>query len=270
LDELRHAENEIGERLPGELADLYARMSGATLGGEVILFPLTDAHDAGVIEKTRKKMIGLPAAGLWRFGRKGDTTHLIAVRASSIRDVNRPMLPAWCAERPPDAWLFGTWAEHGDDDELKLYPSLERMMSVILPPPDDDSFGEKTYVRALDAVEQALLSSMQAATASTGKARRERAGRSEKKAGKKAKKNGAARGRTADEKDGAKAERKADRKRAKKEDAKSGKKRAKKEDAKSGKKRAKKEDAKSGKKRAKKDDAKLEKKRAKKDDAKLE
>src|SRR5690606_530520 len=65
LDELRHAENEIGERLPGELADLYARMSGATLGGEVILFPLTDAHDAGVIEKTRKKMIGLPAAGLW-------------------------------------------------------------------------------------------------------------------------------------------------------------------------------------------------------------
>src|SRR5690606_24737245 len=128
LDELRHAENEIGERLPGELADLYARMSGATLGGEVILFPLTDAHDAGVIEKTRKKMIGLPAAGLWRFGRKGDTTHLIAVRASSIRDVNRPMLPAWCAERPPDAWLFGTWAEHGDDDELKLYPSLERMM----------------------------------------------------------------------------------------------------------------------------------------------
>ncbi|MCI0573422.1 MAG: SMI1/KNR4 family protein [Myxococcaceae bacterium] len=131
-EELQRAETEAGYEMPEELRAVYARFDGGDLPGDVHLFCLhARGGEGGVVEKSRMLRVGLPAAGLWRFGRKGEHLNLFAARKSALLAQSEDThVPAWARPLPTDTWLYGTWAE--DRNEGRLYPSLEALMRGVM------------------------------------------------------------------------------------------------------------------------------------------
>ncbi|RKG72057.1 SMI1/KNR4 family protein [Corallococcus terminator] len=158
-EEIRRAETECGVPFPGELTDLYLTLNGGEFEGEVRLYPLKGAEGApSVLEKTRLMLVGLPAAGVWRFGLKGPHRHLFVARKSAMEeqgDGGVP-LPGWVDALEGDDWVFGTW--ENEKKEMRLYRTLKDMLEVLVPPVEVESFGERTFARALNAVLQGALS----------------------------------------------------------------------------------------------------------------
>jgi hypothetical protein len=156
-EELRRAETEAGVPLPGELGDLYSAFNGGGFEGEVVLYPLHgEGEQASVLEKTRKMLVGLPAAGVWRFGLKGAHRHLYTARKSAMveqGDGGGP-LPEWVQALGDEDWIYGTWDE--DQKEMRFYRSLSNMLNVLVPPVEREEFGDRTFARAIAAVEGAL------------------------------------------------------------------------------------------------------------------
>ncbi len=158
-DEVRRAETECGVPFPAELAELYQALNGGSFLGEVTLFPLHAAEgQPSVLEKSRLKLVGLPAAGVWRFGLKGPHRHLFTARKSAMveqGDGGGP-LPGWVEQVGDESWVYGTW--NFEDEEMRLYRALPDMLAVLVPPAEEEheGFGERTYARALSAVEGAL------------------------------------------------------------------------------------------------------------------
>jgi hypothetical protein len=156
-EELRRAETEAGVPLPGELGDLYSAFNGGTFEGEVVLFPLHgEGEQPSVLEKTRKMLVGLPVAGVWRFGVKGAHRHIYTARKSALvqqGDHGGP-LPDWVQALGDEDWIYATW----DDakGEARFYRSLSTMLSVLVPPVEKEEFGETTFARAIAAVQGAL------------------------------------------------------------------------------------------------------------------
>jgi len=156
-EELRRAETESGVPLPGELGDLYAAFNGGAFEGDVVLFPLHgEGEQASVLEKTRKMMVGLPVAGVWRFGLKGTHRHLYTARKSAMveqGDGGGP-LPEWVQALGDEDWIYGSWDE--EKREMRFYRSLANMLNVLVPPVEHEEFGERTFARAIAAVQGAL------------------------------------------------------------------------------------------------------------------
>ncbi|WP_338863141.1 SMI1/KNR4 family protein [Myxococcus stipitatus] len=162
-DEVRWAETECGVPFPEDLGHLYLAFNGGEFLGDVTLFPLHGPEgSASVLEKTRLKLEGLPAAGVWRIGVKGAHRHLFSARKSAMveqGDGGGP-LPGWVEALGDDEWVFGTW--DGEKREMRLYRSLRDMLDVLVPPEEVESFGERTFARAMNAVLQGALSGMAA------------------------------------------------------------------------------------------------------------
>jgi hypothetical protein len=155
LEEIRRAETEDGVPFPEELSTLYQACDGGEFQGEVTLFPLHGPEGApSVLEKTRLKLEGLPAAGLWRFGVKGAHRQLFTARASAMREQGEGPLPGWMDALGDDDWVYGTWET--ETSELRLYRSLNGMLEVLVPPAEVEEFGDRTYAMALSAVQGAL------------------------------------------------------------------------------------------------------------------
>ncbi|MCK8500870.1 SMI1/KNR4 family protein [Myxococcus fulvus] len=160
-DEVRRAETECGVPFPEDLGHLYLTFDGGELHGDVSLFPL-HGHEGSVsvLEKTRLKLVGLPAAGVWRIGMKGPHRHLFSARKSAMveqGDGGGP-LPGWVDALGEEDWLYGTW--DSEKREMRLYRSLKDMLDVLVPPAEVESFGERTFARAMNAVLQEALSGM--------------------------------------------------------------------------------------------------------------
>ena len=162
-EEIRRAETECGVPFPDELSSLYQAFNGGELNGKVRLFPLHgEVGYPSVLEKTRLKLEGLPAAGLWRIGLKGQHRHLFASRKSAMveqGDGGGP-LPGWVEALEGDDWVYGTW--EGEKRQMRLYRTLRDMLDVLVPPAEVESFGERTFARAMNAVLQGALSGVQA------------------------------------------------------------------------------------------------------------
>ncbi|RKH16774.1 SMI1/KNR4 family protein [Corallococcus praedator] len=158
-EDVRRAETECGIPFPGELTDLYLTLNGGEFEGEVRLYPLRGGEGAAsVLEKSRLMLVGLPAAGVWRFGLKGPHRHLFVARKSAMEeqgDGGGP-LPGWMEALDADDWVFGTW--ENEKKEMRLYRTLKDMLEVLVPPVEVESFGERTFARALNAVLQGALS----------------------------------------------------------------------------------------------------------------
>ncbi|MFY2558473.1 hypothetical protein ACN469_12650 [Corallococcus terminator] len=158
-DEVRWAETECGVPFPEDLGHLYLSFNGGEFHGDVNLFPLHGPEGSvSVLEKTRLKLEGLPAAGVWRIGMKGTHRHLFSARKSAMveqGDGGGP-LPGWVQSLGDEEWIFGTW--EGEKREMRLYRSLKEMLDVLVPPAEVESFGERTFARALNAVLQGALS----------------------------------------------------------------------------------------------------------------
>ena len=154
-EEIRRAETECGVPFPEELGALYRAFNGGELQGDVTLFPLHGPEGApSVLEKTRLKLESLPAAGVWRIGVKGPHRQLFAARKSAMVEQADSPLPGWAEPLSGDDWIYGTWETEAR--ELRLYRSLPAMMEVLVPPAEVEEFGDRTYARALSAVQGAL------------------------------------------------------------------------------------------------------------------
>jgi hypothetical protein len=155
-EELRRAETEAGVPLPGELGDLYSAFNGGEFEGDVVLFPLhAQGEQPSLLEKTRKALVGLPVSGVWRFGVKGKHRHLFTARKSALEQQgDGGPLPEWVQALGDEDWLYGTWEE--EKRELRLYRSLSNMLNVLVPPVEREEFGDRTFARAIAAVEGAL------------------------------------------------------------------------------------------------------------------
>jgi hypothetical protein len=162
-EEVRRAETECGVPFPEELGALYQALNGGELNGDVHLFQLHGPEgSASVLEKSRLKLVGLPAAGVWRIGLKGLHRHLFTARKSAMveqGDGGGP-LPGWMDPLGDEDWVYGTW--DGEKQELRLYRSLKDMLDVLVPPAEVESFGERTFARAMNAVLQGALSGAEA------------------------------------------------------------------------------------------------------------
>ncbi|MCP3168131.1 SMI1/KNR4 family protein [Myxococcus qinghaiensis] len=162
-DEVRWAETECGVPFPEDLGHLYLSFNGGEFHGDVSLFPLHGPEGSvSVLEKTRLKLEGLPAAGVWRIGMKGTHRHLFSARKSAMveqGDGGGP-LPGWVQALGDEEWIFGTW--EGEKREMRLYRTLKEMLDVLVPPAEVESFGERTFARALNAVLQGALSGVAA------------------------------------------------------------------------------------------------------------
>ncbi|MFL5351784.1 SMI1/KNR4 family protein [Archangium sp.] len=154
-EDIRRAETECGVPFPEELGTLYQRFDGGEFQGEVHLFPLHGPEGAlSVLEKTRLKLESLPAAGVWRIGVKGPHRQLFAARKSAMVEQADSPLPGWAESLLEDDWIYGTWET--EQRELRLYKSLRDMLEVLVPPAEVEEFGDRTYARALSAVQGAL------------------------------------------------------------------------------------------------------------------
>ncbi|RKH47620.1 SMI1/KNR4 family protein [Corallococcus sp. AB050B] len=159
-EEVRRAETECGVPFPEDLADLYRALDGGEFQGEVRLYPLRGGEgEPSVLEKSRLMVVGLPAAGVWRFGLKGAHRHLFVARKSAMEeqgDGGGP-LPGWVDALAGEDWVFGTW--DGEKKEMRLYRALKDMLEVLIPPVEEkETFGERTFARAMNAVLQGALS----------------------------------------------------------------------------------------------------------------
>jgi hypothetical protein len=123
----------------------------------VVLYPLHgEGEQASVLEKTRKMLVGLPVAGVWRFGLKSTHRHLFTARKSAMveqGDGGGP-LPEWVQALGGEDWIYGSWDE--EKKEMRFYRSLANMLNVLVPPVEHEEFGERTFARAIAAVEGAL------------------------------------------------------------------------------------------------------------------
>ncbi|HEX8819296.1 MAG TPA: SMI1/KNR4 family protein [Archangium sp.] len=154
-DDIRRAETECGVPFPEELGALYRAFDGGELLGDVTLFPLHAPEGTpSVLDKTRLKLESLPAAGVWRFGVKGPHRQLFAARKSAMVEQADSPLPGWAGPLSDDDWIYGTWET--EKRELRLYRSLQTMLEVLVPPAEVEEFGDRTFARALSAVQGAL------------------------------------------------------------------------------------------------------------------
>jgi hypothetical protein len=154
-EDIRRAETECGVPFPEDLGALYRASNGGEFLGEVFLFPLHGPEGTpSVLEKTRLKLESLPAAGVWRIGVKGPHRQLFAARKSAMVEQGDSPLPGWAESLSDDDWLYGTWETEAR--ELRLYRSLQSMLEVLVPPAEVEEFGDRTFARALSAVQGAL------------------------------------------------------------------------------------------------------------------
>ncbi len=153
-EELARVEAELELALPEELRELYAAASGADLAGEVSLHPLfADEETTGLLEQSREDLPGLPSRGILRFGMRGGAEHLFAVRHSEIT----PLLGdvgGWISAVPPQGWIYGL--KNLDTAGIRFFRNLEVMLSELVPPATTEGFGENTFIRAFNAVQDAI------------------------------------------------------------------------------------------------------------------
>lgn len=151
------AEREAGYEAPEELRDLYQHLNGATFATGVVLYPLRGSGEVrGMFEQNQAGGAGLPTSEVWRFGRH-DTEHLVAMRKRALAQLLEDTHTTgadWLAGAPEDTWAFV--ARDEAQDGLRVYRTLELMLTSRIPPAATEDFGDTTFARALSLVELAL------------------------------------------------------------------------------------------------------------------
>jgi hypothetical protein len=64
--------------------------------------------------------------------------------------------PTWFETTAADELVFGVHDSRAGT--LRVYPSLEQLLAVLVPPAQLEAFGDHTYARAMAAVESAISS----------------------------------------------------------------------------------------------------------------
>ena len=137
-------ELEAPEPPPAELRALYSAFDGGLLQGNVKLYRFDQ-----VLE--HRNSDALPA---WVFGEKGEQRLLAARKATLAAQAGLQLRPSWFEATSADALVFAK--KDGRSGAVRVYPSLEQLLAVMVPPAQLEAFGENTYAHAMAAVEDAL------------------------------------------------------------------------------------------------------------------
>lgn len=163
-EDWEQVEQAAGYEAPEALRELYAAMNGATFASGVVLYPLRGSGDArGMAEHNTSGSAGLPRTDVWRFGRK-DQEHLAAVRKRRLADIEQregDPRPDWLDAVSDEAWIYV--ARDESTNALRLYHTLEQLLSARIPPAESEDFGERTFARAISLVQDAISDLNQAA-----------------------------------------------------------------------------------------------------------
>ena len=135
--------------LPRDLEELYEAFDGAAFAPGVVVWPLTRVE-----ANIRALEPALPGGGTWVFGEKGQGQYFFAAQKGGLVNVSSaPAQEKWLAEKPDEFWCWGLWRSAQD---LKIYSSLEQLLTRHIPPAQTEEFGEQTFVKAVSAVQRAL------------------------------------------------------------------------------------------------------------------
>jgi hypothetical protein len=129
----------LGDDVPEDLRDLYAHINGARFASGVVLFPLDSTASA---------------EGAWHFGRR-DGEQLMVIRKRDLHSVQvESSPPFWVDSMDDNDWVYV--ARDEEEDSVRLYPSLEQMLTARIPPAESEEMGDPSFVRALTVVDSAL------------------------------------------------------------------------------------------------------------------
>jgi hypothetical protein len=137
-------ELEAPEPPPVELRALYSAFDGGLLEGSVRLYRFGQ-----VLEHRNND--ALPA---WVFGEKGEQRLMAARKATLAAQAGLQLRPGWFEATSADALVFAK--RDGRSGAVRVYPSLEQLLAVMVPPAQLEAFGDNTYARAMAVVEDAL------------------------------------------------------------------------------------------------------------------
>lgn len=137
-------ELEAPEPPPSELRALYTAFDGGLLEGSVRLYRFDQ-----VLEHRNSDT--LPA---WVFGEKGEQRLMAARKATLAAQAGLQLRPGWFEATAADALVFAK--RDGRSGAVRVYPSLEQLLAVMVPPAQLEAFGDNTYARAMAVVEDAL------------------------------------------------------------------------------------------------------------------
>jgi hypothetical protein len=137
--EWESASRTLGGDIPEDLRDLYAHINGARFASGVVLFPLESTATA---------------EGAWHFGRR-DQEQLMAVRKRDLDAVELDSPPPeWVEALDDDGWVYV--ARDDGANRVRLYRSLEQILTARIPPAQSEEKGDTPFVRALTVVDTAL------------------------------------------------------------------------------------------------------------------
>lgn len=159
----------LGTPVPAEVRALYAQLNGATFRSGVMLFPLSGINS--IETRSAEHLPGFADAGVWRLGQRGEKRQLFAAQKSAIPPSALQELPSYWDRLEDAAFVFGI--KNDETGEVRIYRTLEQMLSVMVPPVETEEFGERTYARAMSLVQGALDTLKQGAERAVGEANTE-------------------------------------------------------------------------------------------------
>lgn len=137
-------EAEVPEHPPEALKALYTAFDGGTLNGNVKLYPFETVVEARNTSEDSS----------WVFGEKNGQRLLAARKATLAAHPGLQIRPGWFETTHADDLVF---AVHDPRQAtVRVYPSLEQLLAVMVPPAQLEAFGDQTYARAMAAVESVI------------------------------------------------------------------------------------------------------------------
>jgi len=137
-------EVEAPEPPPEPLRALYSAFDGGLLSGGVKLHRFER-----VVEFRNSSELSA-----WLFGAKGDRRLLAARKATLAAHPGLMSRPSWFESTAADAPVFAT--HDVKLNAVRVYPSLEQLLAVMVPPAQLEAFGDHTYASAMKVMEDVL------------------------------------------------------------------------------------------------------------------
>lgn len=143
-EEWQRFESEVTEHPPADLKALYSAFNGGELEGGVRLYTFDRVLDAREHSED----------STWVFGEKGNQRLLSSRKATLASHPGLALRPTWFETTHADELVFGVHDARAGT--VRVYPSLEQLLAVLVPPAQLEAFGDHTYARAMAAVESVI------------------------------------------------------------------------------------------------------------------
>lgn len=143
-DDWQRYESEVTEHPPADLKALYSVFNGGELNGGARLYTFDRVVNAREHSED----------STWVFGEKGNQRLIASRKATLASHPGLQIRPTWFEMTAADELVFAVHDSRGGS--VRVYPSLEQLLAVLVPPAQLEAFGDHTYARAMAAVENVI------------------------------------------------------------------------------------------------------------------